>query len=110
MAGSIATSIHGDFELTVEGFYKKMQNLVEYKEGASFFQLNTDWESMVAQGKGQSYGVEFFLQKTKGRTTGWIGYTLSWSTRQFPDINFGRTFPYKYDRRHDICKEKYGQN
>ena len=97
-----ATSFADKYELTVEGFYKQMSNLVEYKEGASFFQLNTDWESMITQGKGKSYGIEFFLQKTQGKTTGWIGYTLSWSTRRFADISFGRTFPYKYDRRHDI--------
>ena len=37
-----------------------------------------------------------------GKTTGWIGYTLSWTNRQFDSINFGQTYPYRYDRRHDI--------
>ena len=54
------------------------------------------------EGEGESYGLEFFLQKKKGSTTGWIGYTLSWTNRRFDNINFGEWFPYKYDRRHDI--------
>ncbi|RLD78453.1 MAG: TonB-dependent receptor, partial [Bacteroidetes bacterium] len=49
-----------------------------------------------------SYGGEFLIRKTTGKTTGWIAYTLSWSNRQFDNISFGQVFPYKYDRRHDI--------
>ncbi len=92
-----------EFELSVETYYKPMQNLVEYREGASF--LNTtdsDWQSKVTSGQGWAYGGELFLQKKTGRTTGWVGYTLAWSNRQFSELNQGRTFPYKYDRRHDV--------
>jgi hypothetical protein len=53
-------------------------------------------------GKGWSYGAEFFVNKTRGRLTGWIGYTLSWTWRQFDNLNFGNKFPTKYDRRHDM--------
>ena len=56
----------------------------------------------MTSGNGWAYGGEIFLQKKTGRTTGWIGYTLAWSKRRFPDLNQGRIFPYKYDRRHDI--------
>jgi hypothetical protein len=101
VAAGTAHSIGNGYELTLEGYYKKMNNLVEYTEGASFFNLNTDWEKVVTQGKGESYGAEIFFQKTIGKTTGWIGYTLSWSTRKFDSISFGKTFPFKYDRRHD---------
>ena len=97
-----ALGIGDQYEVTLEGFYKKMKNLVEYNEGASFFDLNRNWEELVTQGEGESYGVELFVQKTAGKTSGWIGYTLSWSTRQFEDISYGKKFPYKYDRRHDI--------
>ncbi|MGI4740142.1 MAG: TonB-dependent receptor [Janthinobacterium lividum] len=102
----IARTLHrgGEaFEFSFETYYKPMQNLVEYREGASF--LNTtagDWQSQVVSGRGWAYGGELFLQKKTGRTTGWIGYTLAWSNRQFADLNQGRIFPYKYDRRHDI--------
>ena len=90
------------FEFSIEGFYKTMDNLLEYKEGASFFSVNNDWQQKVTQGKGWSYGAEFLIRKQKGKTTGWIGYTLSWTNRQFEEISFGKVFPYKYDRRHDI--------
>jgi hypothetical protein len=101
VAAGTAYGIGNGYELTVEAYYKKMNNLVEYIEGASFFNLNTDWEKVVTQGKGESYGAEVFFQKSLGKTTGWIGYTLSWSTRRFDSISFGKTFPFKYDRRHD---------
>ncbi|MFD1870868.1 TonB-dependent receptor [Hymenobacter bucti] len=91
------------FEFSFETYYKPMQNLVEYREGASFLNTtNNDWQSKVTSGRGWAYGGEFFLQKKTGRTTGWLGYTLAWSNRRFPELNQGRTFPYKYDRRHDI--------
>ena len=54
------------------------------------------------QGKGRSYGAEVFAQKKTGDLTGWIGYTLSWTDRQFNELNDGKRFFYKYDRRHDI--------
>ena len=91
------------FEFSFEAYYKPMRNLVEYREGASF--LNTidgDWQSKITSGQGWAYGGELFLQKKTGRTTGWLGYTLAWSNRRFPELNQGKTFPYKYDRRHDI--------
>lgn len=89
-------------DLTVEGFYKTMENLIEYKEGASFGSSGSSWETKVEKGRGWSYGGEFLLEKNTGKTTGWIGYTLSWTNRQFENLNFGRVFPAKYDRRHDI--------
>ena len=80
-----------------------MQNVLSFKEGASFlFGLENDWQQKVTQGDGEAYGLEFFIQKKKGRTTGWIGYTLSWNWRQFDEINGGKRFPFRYDRRHDI--------
>ncbi|MBT5147517.1 MAG: TonB-dependent receptor [Flavobacteriales bacterium] len=93
----------GDIEVSLEGYYKGMEGLLSYKEGASFlFSLDTDWEDQVTQGIGNAYGTELLVQKKHGRTTGWIGYTLSWSNRQFDDINSGNWYPYTYDRRHDV--------
>jgi hypothetical protein len=92
-----------EYELSVETYYKPMRHLIEYREGASFLgTTDSDWEDKVTSGRGWAYGGEFFLQKKTGRTTGWIGYTLAWSQRRFPDLNQGRLFPYKYDRRHDV--------
>ncbi|MBN2519790.1 MAG: TonB-dependent receptor, partial [Bacteroidales bacterium] len=97
-----AFSIKDKYEISVEGFYKDMNNLIEYKEGASFMSFDNDWEDKIEIGKGWSYGIELFFEKKLGKTSGWIGYTLSWSWRQFENISFGNRFPYKYDRRHDI--------
>lgn len=90
------------FELSVEAYYKTMEGLIEFEEGATFIGIDKDWQSKVEIGEGQSYGFELFLQKKRGETSGWLGYTLSWSDRTFEGLNFGNTFPYKYDRRHDI--------
>lgn len=80
-----------------------MYNLIDYKEGTSFLDVQTDWRDKVSTGgRGLSYGAELLAQKKTGKVTGWIGYTLSWTNRQFDELNFGRWFPYKYDRRHDI--------
>ena len=93
---------YGGFECSIEGYYKSMDGLLSYREGASFTNtLNSDWEAQVTQGIGTAYGFEFLAQKKQGRTTGWVGYTLSWAQRQFDEINSGNWFPYTYDRRHD---------
>ncbi|HBB91571.1 MAG TPA: TonB-dependent receptor [Bacteroidales bacterium] len=91
-----------DIEISVEGYYKSMQNLLEYKEGASFFSLEDDWQNKVEMGEGRAFGFEILARKEFGKTSGWIGYTLSWSERRFENISFGEWFPYRYDRRHDI--------
>ncbi|MDA3927805.1 MAG: TonB-dependent receptor [Prolixibacteraceae bacterium] len=102
LAVGTAISLKEGLNLTIEGYYKKMNNIIAYKEGASFIDSGNDWESKIEKGEGTSYGVEFMLEKTVGKTTGWIGYTLSKTTHQFDEINFGKSFPAKYDRRHDV--------
>ena len=103
IAAGYAFKLTEDLDMTIEGYYKSMDNLVSFREGEGFFDDSLrDWGDRVTQGSGESYGAELFLQKKTGRFTGWIGYTLSWSTRQFDEINFGRTFPFTYDRRHDL--------
>ena len=90
------------WEFSVEGYWKEMFNLLEYIEGVQFIYISEGWEDMVRTGRGRATGLEFLVQKTTGKTTGWISYTLSKSERWFPDgsINLGRPFPYKYDRPH----------
>ena len=92
----------GVYEISLEAYYKTMDNLITYKEGSSFMSFN-DWQQTIeTEGEGTSYGMELFIQKKKGKTSGWIGYTLSWTNRRFDQINFGDWYSYKYDRRHDI--------
>jgi hypothetical protein len=91
-----------DIELSLEAYYKQMNNVLEYEEGATFTNTTINWEQRVDVGDGKSRGIELLAQKKKGKTTGLISYTLSKTDRTFADINEGRTFPYRYDRRHDI--------
>ncbi len=108
-----AQNLYKDFDISVEAYYKLMENLIEYEDGASFFGNTENWESKVEIGKGWSYGLEVLLEKRLGKTSGWIGYTLSWTERKFENINFGEKFPYRYDRRHDIglaITHKFNEN
>lgn len=102
----LARQFKDQYEFSLEGYYKTMTDLIEYREGASFlvgFGENEDWQDKVEIGRGWSYGAELFVQKKRGRTTGWIGYTLSWTKRRFEGLNQGHAFPYRYDRRHDLA-------
>ncbi|KQS24886.1 TonB-dependent receptor [Dyadobacter sp. Leaf189] len=93
---------------TLEGFYKNMNDILGYKEGATFIGITgenaTDvkWEDNVTSGSGWSYGAEFLAQKKSGRFSGWVGYTLSWIYWKFPELNNGKVFHPRYDRRHDL--------
>ncbi len=90
-------------ETSVEVYYKDMKNQIEYAEGALIEDnVNNNTDNNFVFGNGTAYGIEFFINKKFGTTTGWIGYTLARSIRQFDDINNGDVFPAKYDRRHDI--------
>ncbi len=90
------------YELSVETYYKDMDGLVEYREGSSFFLNAGSVADNLTTGSGQSYGAEFMLAKRSGRANGWLAYTWSKSDRTFPELNQGRTFPFTYDRRHDL--------
>lgn len=91
---------NNEYETSIELYYKRMQNQIEYKEGYS--PSLRDPEEEFVFGKGWSYGSELFINKTRGRLTGWIGYTLSWTWRKFPALNGGEKYPAKYDRRNDL--------
>ncbi|MFC1618810.1 carboxypeptidase-like regulatory domain-containing protein [Candidatus Neomarinimicrobiota bacterium] len=88
-------------ETSLETYYKTMDNQVAFKEGTRLIE-QTNIDSQLVFGKGWSYGVEFFLNKRSGSIRGWLSYTLSWTDQQFNELNFGRTFPFKYDRRHNL--------
>jgi outer membrane receptor for ferrienterochelin and colicin len=100
---------------SVEGYYKKMDRIIAYLPGTSFLSgfedafegninetKNLDWDSKVSSGQGWSYGVEFLARRTVGKFTGWMGYTLSWAQQQFNELNLGKKFWARNDRRHDI--------
>ncbi len=92
------------WEFSVEAYYKRIDNVLEYGDGVVVIGGSSNWEERVKIGGGRSRGVELFAQKTSGKLTGWLSYTLAKSERIFPDgsVNNGRWFPYKYDRRHNL--------
>ncbi|MBU3742859.1 MAG: TonB-dependent receptor [Candidatus Kapabacteria bacterium] len=91
----------GTWRFTAETYYKGMSNLYEYRDDAEFT-IGVPLESQFTAGTGTAYGIEFFLQKQVGDVTCWLGYTLAWTSRTFPELNNGKPFTPRYDRRHDI--------
>lgn len=89
------------FFTSIEGYYKWIDNAIDFRDGAQLF-ANPNLSKEFVFGKGWAYGIEAYIEKKKGKTTGWIGYTLAWSWRQFDKINYGKAFHPRYDRRHDI--------
>ncbi len=102
------------YTVTIEGYYKKLNDVISLKEGASFLGGSgviedivtsfetVDFENGITTGQGWAYGSEFLIRKKRGKFTGWLGYTLSWSERQFDELNGGKKFKERYDRRHDF--------
>ena len=88
-------------ETSVEAYYKTMSNQVLFKEGTQPL-LENNIDQQLTFGKGESYGIELFAKKNFGRLTGWLSYTLSWTNQTFKDLNYGKTFPFTYDKRHNI--------
>ncbi len=103
-AFGIAKSVAHALELSIEVYRKEMSKLISYKEGAALIGSSFErWDEIIETGgKGYSKGLELLLQKKEGRARGWIAYTLSESTRQFDNINGGKTYPYIYDVKHDF--------
>lgn len=100
-AGFFKNWLDNSLETSVEVYYKKMWNQIEYGEDIVPAN-NTEIEDQFTFGTGQSYGAEFFIKKKFGKFNGWVGYTLSQTTRNFEELNDGKTFPSKYDRTHDL--------
>ncbi len=91
--------INPTWELQADVYYKKMDRVLAFLEGTEGFE---DWEENVVAGEGEAYGTEWQLRKRQGRLTGWLSYTLSKSVRQFDELNLGRVYPFRYDRRHNL--------
>lgn len=96
-----------EYKISLEGYYKILQNTLDFKTGAKLL-LNEELETNVVQGEGKAYGVEFLIKKTRGRLNGWLGYTYSRSFNKFDsnfateNINRGEYFPSNYDKPNDF--------
>ncbi|MCB0689458.1 MAG: TonB-dependent receptor [Saprospiraceae bacterium] len=89
------------YELSTEIYYKKMQNLVDYIDGADLL-LNEYLEGDLLSGKGRAYGLEIQAKKNKGHFTGWISYTLARTERLVEGINGDAWYPSRYDQLHNF--------
>lgn len=90
-----------DYETNIEGYYKKLQNQVDYVDGASLL-LNELLEADLLNGIGRAYGMEVYIKKNNGKLTGWVSYTLARSERQVTGINDGNWYPNRFDRKHNL--------
>ena len=89
------------YEFSLEGYYKTIKNVLDYKDGKSF-SSEVEIERLALAGRGRAYGLEFYAKKNLGRLTGWLSYTLSWSENKIDGINNNRWYTASNDRRHDI--------
>ncbi len=99
--GSSWNFYKGKILFTHEVYYKNFQRQIDFRDGAQIF-FNPEVDKEFVFGNGFAYGSEFYIEKRRGKLSGWIGYTLSWTKRKFPDINGGRLFPPRNDQRHNI--------
>lgn len=102
VTAALVRTIKDNWEVSVEGYFKQLKNVIDYAEGSDFLSVQSSWENSVEQGIGQNYGLEFLVQKKFGNARGWLGYTLAWNRRKFDNINQGEWYYYRYDRRHQI--------
>lgn len=86
---------------SAETYYKRFNNVIDYKDNADLF-LNNNVETQIRTGTGEAYGVEFLLEKRKGRWNGWTSYTLSRVTQQIDEVNQGKEYSPRYDKRHNL--------
>ena len=100
-AGVFAMTPDETYDFSIEGYYRKINNVLDYRDGKTF-RSEIEIERLVLAGEGKAYGVELLARKNNGRLTGWLGYTLSWSRTRIDGINGGKWYDANNDRRHDI--------
>jgi len=91
----------GMYDFSVEGYYRHVNNVLDYRDGISFGST-IEIERLVLAGEGRGYGLELSIHKNNGRLKGWLSYTLAWSHTRIDGINRGRWYDANNDRRHDI--------
>ena len=90
------------YVFSIEGYYKRMKSLYEFKNNPLFNPRDNNIDNQFTEGEGEAYGIELFANRTISSVSGWIGYTLSWARCQYDELNAGRVFYPRYDRRHDF--------
>jgi hypothetical protein len=97
------------YSLEIESYYKKIQNRIDYIDGADLI-ANNALEQVILNGRMRAYGLEIMLKKNEGRFNGWISYTLSRSEQQTPGrtiletgINNGEWYKSAFDKTHNLA-------
>ena len=105
LAASLFKNLNEGISLSIDAYYKKYSNLIDYKNGKNYLTNSSEsYENTIEKnGIGKSYGLEVFLDKNQGRFTAWIAYTLAWNYRKFEKINVGEWFAANFDRRHNLA-------
>ena len=98
--GTTITKTH--YQWSFEYFQKSFYNLLEYRDNAAYITSALNWEKTVTQGTGDAHGLECLVEKRTGKLTGWASYSLLYNNRQFAELNQGKIFPSRYDRRHNF--------
>lgn len=93
---------NGVYSASIELYHKWLENILHYRESTGFFDYSTQWEDKLTGGKGTAYGLELLFKKNKGNLTGWVGYTIARTYNSYKDLNEGKAFPARFDRRQDI--------
>ena len=106
VADQVATGLawmtpNGEYDLTLEGYYKRINHVYDYRDGKSFYS-EIEIERLLKGGRGRAYGLEFAARKNAGRMTGWLSYTLSWAENQIDGIMDNQWYTASNDRRHDF--------
>lgn len=102
LSAGMSIALNKSWKLNSEWFYRQFFDILEYKDNAVYVTSNLNWENSVVSGTGRARGVEIWLEKSKGRLTGWASYTYMNNDRLFQDLNEGKGFPARYDRRHSV--------
>ena len=90
-----------DYDFSLEGYYRHIDNVLDYRDGISFSSA-IEIERLILSGEGRGYGVELCARKNKGKLTGWLSYTLSWSKTRIDGISQNQWYNANNDRRHDV--------
>ena len=99
--GVFAATPDQAYDVSLEGYYRKVDNVLDYRDGKSF-SSEIEIERLILPGEGKGYGAELAVRKNTGKLTGWLAYTLAWSKTRIPGVNDGRWYDAINDRRHDI--------
>jgi hypothetical protein len=97
-----AKELKDGYSLSVDAYYKTIDNILFSREIQSITDNDIDWQSLLEKGKAKNYGLELLVNKHSGYLTGWLGYTLAFANRQFDNLNLGRSFQFSYNRRHTM--------